>query len=85
MILLLGLSLPVKANEYIDNMMKIISPAQSQIAVNIWDVSNGKTVYRINDQTLMLPASIQKVITAVAASKQLGKTFQIIFYKLAKP
>lgn len=76
MILLLGLSLPVKANEYIDNMMKIISPAQSQIAVNIWDVSNGKTVYRINDQTLMLPASIQKVITAVAASNQLGKTFQ---------
>ncbi len=74
-VLILAMSFPVLANDYLTNMMNIISPSQSQISVSVWDVESQKNIYTLNDNTLMLPASIQKLITAVAASHQLGKDF----------
>ncbi|GIU54104.1 D-alanyl-D-alanine carboxypeptidase/D-alanyl-D-alanine-endopeptidase [Shewanella sp. KT0246] len=74
-LILVTLSIPAIADDYLASMMDIISPPQSQISVSIWDVETKQTIYSLNDNTLMLPASIQKVITAVAASHQLGKDF----------
>ncbi|PMG28507.1 D-alanyl-D-alanine carboxypeptidase/D-alanyl-D-alanine-endopeptidase [Shewanella sp. 10N.286.52.C2] len=68
-------SLPVWADEYLANVMQHIAPPQSQLAINIWDIEKNSSVYSINEQTLMQPASIQKLLTAVAATKQLGTDF----------
>ncbi|WP_352259934.1 D-alanyl-D-alanine carboxypeptidase, partial [Psychrobacter sp. TB55-MNA-CIBAN-0194] len=34
-----------------------------------------QTVFEYNNQSLMQPASVQKLLTALAATKQLGKDF----------
>ncbi|WP_153914697.1 D-alanyl-D-alanine carboxypeptidase/D-alanyl-D-alanine-endopeptidase [Shewanella sp. TC10] len=72
----LTVSFSVAAGDYLTKMMNIISPPQSQLAVSVWDVETQQDVYNLNDNTLMLPASIQKLITAVAASHQLGRDFR---------
>ncbi|MCL1068377.1 D-alanyl-D-alanine carboxypeptidase/D-alanyl-D-alanine-endopeptidase [Shewanella olleyana] len=75
-LVVLTASFSVSAEDYLTKMMNIISPPQSQLAVSVWDVETQQDVYNLNDNTLMLPASIQKLITAVAASHQLGRDFR---------
>ncbi|WP_076536513.1 D-alanyl-D-alanine carboxypeptidase/D-alanyl-D-alanine-endopeptidase [Shewanella sp. UCD-KL21] len=68
-------SLPVWANEDIANAIQKIAPVQSQLAINIWDIESNRSIYSVNEHKLMQPASIQKLLTAVAATKQLGTDF----------
>ncbi|WP_144207548.1 D-alanyl-D-alanine carboxypeptidase/D-alanyl-D-alanine endopeptidase [Shewanella donghaensis] len=72
---LLSFSSTSVADEYLANMMKIITPPQSQMAINVWDIESNKSIYSLNEDTLLLPASIQKVLTAVGATHQLGTDF----------
>ena len=60
---------------YLDNMLQLLKPAHSQLGITVWDMTTQKTVFEYNNQSLMQPASVQKLLTALAATKQLGKDF----------
>ncbi|QDE31344.1 D-alanyl-D-alanine carboxypeptidase/D-alanyl-D-alanine-endopeptidase [Shewanella polaris] len=60
---------------YLNNMLQLLKPMHSQLGITVWDMSNQKMVFEYNNQSLMQPASVQKLLTALAATKQLGKDF----------
>ena len=60
---------------YLDNMLQLLKPIHSQLGITVWDMTSQKTVFQYNNQSLMQPASVQKLLTALAATKQLGKQF----------
>ncbi len=61
---------------YLDNLMQIIKPPQSHIGVMIKDLQTNRLIYRHNPHTLALPASTQKLLTAVSAISVLGEEFR---------
>ncbi|GGQ06860.1 D-alanyl-D-alanine carboxypeptidase/D-alanyl-D-alanine endopeptidase [Shewanella litoralis] len=63
------------AAQYLDNMLQLLKPAYSQLGISVWDMTTQQAVFTYNHQSLMQPASIQKLLTALAATKQLGKGF----------
>ena len=66
---------PQAAGLYLDNMLQLLKPTHSQLGITVWDMTSQKTVFEYNNQSLMQPASVQKLLTALAATKQLGKDF----------
>ncbi|WP_350979501.1 D-alanyl-D-alanine carboxypeptidase/D-alanyl-D-alanine-endopeptidase [Shewanella sp. AC34-MNA-CIBAN-0136] len=60
---------------YLDNMLQLLKPTHSQLGITVWDMTTQQTVFEYNNQSLMQPASVQKLLTALAATKQLGKDF----------
>jgi D-alanyl-D-alanine carboxypeptidase/D-alanyl-D-alanine-endopeptidase (penicillin-binding protein 4) len=60
---------------YLDNMLQLLKPIHSQLGITVWDMTTQQTVFEYNNQSLMQPASVQKLLTALAATKQLGKDF----------
>lgn len=60
---------------YLDNMLQLLKPIHSQLGITVWDMTSQKAVFQYNNQSLMQPASVQKLLTALAATKQLGKQF----------
>lgn len=60
---------------YLDNMLQLLKPVHSQLGITVWDMTTQQTVFEYNNQSLMQPASIQKLLTALASTKQLGKEF----------
>ena len=61
--------------QYLTNMMSVIKPAHSQIGLEAVDLESGKSVFRYNADILMVPASTQKLLTAVVATAQLSESF----------
>ncbi|MGL4713758.1 MAG: D-alanyl-D-alanine carboxypeptidase/D-alanyl-D-alanine endopeptidase, partial [Shewanella sp.] len=53
-----------------------ISPRHSQIALLAMDMSNNHVIYSQQAETLFIPASTQKLLTAVSAIAQLGPDFR---------
>ncbi len=51
-------------------------PQYSQVAISAIDLSNNQLIYTRNADTLMLPASTQKLLTAVTAKLQLPTDFR---------
>ncbi|AZG36365.1 D-alanyl-D-alanine carboxypeptidase/D-alanyl-D-alanine-endopeptidase [Shewanella psychromarinicola] len=60
---------------YLDSMLQLLKPMHSQLGITVWDMTSQQTVFEYNNQSLMQPASVQKLLTALAATKQLGKEF----------
>lgn len=73
--ILWGASQSAVAADYMANVLKIIQPPHSQIAITATDLASGKLIFEQNADTLMLPASTQKLLTAVTASYLLGPDF----------
>ncbi|WP_418356929.1 D-alanyl-D-alanine carboxypeptidase/D-alanyl-D-alanine-endopeptidase [Shewanella basaltis] len=61
--------------QYLNGMLQLLKPAYSQLGISVWDMTTQQTVFTYNNQSLMQPASIQKLLTALAATKQLGRGF----------
>ncbi|UAL41641.1 D-alanyl-D-alanine carboxypeptidase/D-alanyl-D-alanine-endopeptidase [Shewanella inventionis] len=61
--------------QYLENMLQLLKPAYAQLGISVWDMTTQQAVFTYNDQSLMQPASIQKLLTALAATKQLGPNF----------
>ena len=57
-------------------ILEVITPPQSQTAIEVWDLQNDHQILSKNSQQMFIPASTQKLLTAVAATKQLGSAFQ---------
>lgn len=55
-----------------------ISPRHSQIALLAMDMSNNQVIYSQQAETLFIPASTQKLLTAVSAMAQLGPDFRYV-------
>ncbi len=61
--------------QYLNGMLQLLKPAYSQLGISVWDMTTQQTVFTYNNQSLIQPASIQKLLTALAATKQLGRGF----------
>ncbi len=57
------------ATQYLDDMLQLLKPAYSQLGISVWDMTTQQAVFSYNNQSLMQPASIQKLLTALAATK----------------
>ncbi|QYJ91847.1 D-alanyl-D-alanine carboxypeptidase/D-alanyl-D-alanine-endopeptidase [Shewanella halotolerans] len=60
---------------YYDNLLSVIAPPHSQLSIFAQDLTNNEILYQHNADTLLLPASTQKLLTAVAAMRVLGEEF----------
>jgi len=60
---------------YLNNMLQLLKPIHSQLGITVWDMTTQQSVFEYNNQSLLQPASVQKLLTALAATKQLGKEF----------
>lgn len=67
---------PSEGDGYYDNLMSVIAPPHSQVAVIAKDLASDTLIYQHNADTLLLPASTQKLLTALAAKAQLGDEFR---------
>ncbi|MBO2561151.1 D-alanyl-D-alanine carboxypeptidase/D-alanyl-D-alanine-endopeptidase [Shewanella algae] len=73
----MALSSSLKAdNTSLDDLLNLITPASSQTAVWIEDLQSGEQLLSHNSETLMIPASTQKLLTAVTATELLGEEFR---------
>lgn len=69
-------------NQYLTNMMSVIKSPYSQVGVVAFDLASDKSIFEYNANSLMIPASTQKLLTAVAATAQLDEnlTFDTRLY-----
>ena len=80
--LLLAVSLPVASadmdsvTEYIDQVIYEELPEGTDIALMVYDLTNGKPLYAYREDVMCRPASVQKVITTVAALSSLGSDYK---------
>lgn len=64
------------ANDYFTNILGIIKPPHSHTALYAKNLITGEVLYEENAETLLLPASTQKLLTAVATTAYLGPDFR---------
>ncbi|WP_076411461.1 D-alanyl-D-alanine carboxypeptidase/D-alanyl-D-alanine-endopeptidase [Shewanella sp. UCD-KL12] len=69
-------SAPVLANDYFNNILSIIEPPHSHTSIIATNLISGETIFQKNADTLLLPASTMKLLTAVGATSVLGKEFR---------
>lgn len=70
------ISSPLLANDYFTNILGKIKPLHSHTALYAKNLITGELLYEENADTLLLPASTQKLLTAVAATAYLGADFR---------
>lgn len=49
---------------------------KSSVAISVKDLNSGKTIYKLNENILMHPASVQKILTLPAAIDILGEDYE---------
>ncbi|MBB1270446.1 D-alanyl-D-alanine carboxypeptidase/D-alanyl-D-alanine-endopeptidase [Shewanella sp. SR44-3] len=59
----------------IADAVKAIASPYSQLAVAIWDPNHQRSIFELNTQKLMQPASVMKLFTAVTALAELGNDY----------
>ena len=80
--LLLTLSLPVFSSdietvtESIDQIIYDSLPEGTDIALMVYDLTDDTVLYAYREKVMCRPASVQKVITSVAALTSLGKDYR---------
>ena len=66
-----------RLNESIDSLIRVTSFLRtSELGMAVYDLDEGRILYRHNSQKLFRPASTQKIITAVTALYLLGKDYE---------
>ena len=78
LLLMFCICLNANAKSAKSSVLSIINSSginKSSVSVSIKDLSNGKTVYKLNENTLMHPASVQKVLTLTASMDVLGENY----------
>ncbi|NRB25361.1 D-alanyl-D-alanine carboxypeptidase/D-alanyl-D-alanine-endopeptidase [Shewanella sp.] len=70
-----GLSLPAIGADYFDNVLTKIKPPHSHTAIIATNLVTGDILFEQSPDTLLLPASTMKLLTAVAATSALGAGF----------
>ncbi|WP_394205280.1 D-alanyl-D-alanine carboxypeptidase/D-alanyl-D-alanine-endopeptidase [Shewanella waksmanii] len=63
------------AENNIANSLNVIQPPHSQLAIKVTDLVSGQLLFEKDANKLMVPASTQKLLTAVASAYVLGKQF----------
>ncbi len=79
LMLMICFCLNVNAKSAKSSISSIISDSginKSFVSVSVKDLSNGKTVYALNENNLMHPASVQKVLTLTSAMDVLGEEYK---------
>ncbi|MTI64821.1 D-alanyl-D-alanine carboxypeptidase/D-alanyl-D-alanine-endopeptidase [Methylophaga sp.] len=74
--ILFSLLLPALASAAGPDAHLALLPAGAEASLLVTDAKTGKTVYSHDAETLRPPASVQKVITALAARLQLGNEYR---------
>lgn len=71
---------PVKAHAntdvVIEKLDKIISSSKANIGIEITSLSKGDTIFKLNSDELMNPASVTKIVTAATALKYLEPDYR---------
>ncbi|QFU22877.1 D-alanyl-D-alanine carboxypeptidase/D-alanyl-D-alanine-endopeptidase [Shewanella eurypsychrophilus] len=75
-ILFVSLSSVAIGDEYFSNLLSIIKPPHSHTAIIVTNLVTGEVIFEQNPETLLLPASTMKLLTAVAATSALGNDFK---------
>lgn len=65
----------IKTNS-INSIIQDSSISKNSISISVKDVNTGKTVYSLNDQILLHPASVQKLLTIVPSLEVLGNDYE---------
>lgn len=68
---------PQKAQAAIDELLKADMFQTSQVGLMVWDLDADSAIYAYNERQLLRPASVMKVITAVAALDRLGGSYML--------
>ncbi len=68
-------SSPAFSDEYFSNILSLIKPPHSNTSIIATNLAQGTLIYEENADILQLPASTQKLLTAVAATAALGNQF----------
>lgn len=75
-IILLPLAFTATADSSLSKVITALEPSQSQVAIIVEDNSTGKVIISKNADRFFIPASTQKLLTAVAATSILGSNYQ---------
>lgn len=83
MMWVMGLAVPAFAVNSIDKAISDSKINKSAISISVKDIQTGKTVFELNDEKPVNPASTQKLVTSAAALNTLGKDykFETALYK----
>ena len=72
----LAITLPVSAAESINKIISNSNISKGAVSVSVKDVNTGKTVFKLNEDRPVNPASTQKLVTSAAALDMLGKDYK---------
>ncbi|MBO4907016.1 MAG: D-alanyl-D-alanine carboxypeptidase/D-alanyl-D-alanine-endopeptidase [Bacteroidaceae bacterium] len=68
---------PERVTQRIDSALADTACLRFLTAVSIYDITADKTVYRLNEQVRMRPASTEKLVTAIAVLDMLGPDYTL--------
>ncbi len=80
-LLLLVFCLPVFSQplaQKLDSLLGSEILESSEYGISVFDLTEGKSVYKYQDEKLFRPASVEKVITTIAAIDKLGENYTFI-------
>jgi len=86
LVLFIVLSLPVMSQpipQKLDSLLNSEILSSSEYGITIFDLTDGTSIYKYQDQKLFRPASVEKIITTVTAIDKLGENYTFdtkVFY-----
>src|SRR5574344_267615 len=78
LVLFIVLSLPIMSQpipQKLDSLLNCEILNSSEYGITIFDLTDGNSIYRYQDQKLFRPASVDKIITTVTAIDKLGGNY----------
>jgi len=67
---------PCRYNNFFEYVINDSNIPKSAVHISIKDLSNGKTVYELNQETPLPAASVQKIVTYTVARDKLGSDYK---------
>ena len=78
LVLFIVLSIPVMSQpipQKLDSLLNSEILSSSEYGITIFDLTDGTSIYKYQDQKLFRPASVEKIITTVTAIVKLGENY----------